>query len=436
MHAEEGIALAVVAGLVFVWSLIGRRAERLTLTAPIAFMAAGALLVVGPGEAIQASTIRWLAELTLVIVLFHDASTVRLSALRRDPWVPLRLLAIGFPLALALTTVSALWLLPAASLAGAVLIAGAITPTDAGLGAPTILNPVVPVRVRRALNVESGLNDGLATPVVLGALSVLVATGGGEQETVLSLAAVPVLKALGIAVVVGMGGAALLDRSRSLAFSSERARAIAIFTLPLLAFAFAEMTEANAFIAAFAGGLMFGRFSRCVAEENTVMETLEISADLLSLVLWFLAGALIVEGFSSGFKWEWAVLAVSALTVLRIIPVAVALLGTGFRWPTVAFLGWFGPRGIATIVFGLIAVEDLGDDPLLNDIAGVLGLTVALSVLAHGVTAGPLSSRYGAWVSRVHGPIESEPSMEPMPGRGVMPQTMLPPGEGHPGSDG
>ena len=417
MDVHEGLALALVAGLVLVWTLIGHRAERWAVTAPMVFLATGAVLAVTVGESIGAPTVRLLAEVTLVLVLFHDASTVRLTELRRDPWIPLRLLAVGFPLALALTTAGTAWLLPAAGLAGAVLIAGAITPTDAGLGAPTILNPVVPTRVRRALNVESGLNDGLATPVVLAALTVLVESTGGTEETVLSLAAVPVMQALAIGLVIGLVGAVALDASRAHHFSSARARSLALLMLPLLGFAAAEITGANVFIAAFVAGLAFGRASRSVAEEQGVTESLELTSDLLSLVLWLLAGILIVDVFAGGLRWQWLVISTAALTVLRIVPVAVAMLGTGFRLPTVLVLGWFGPRGIATIVFGLIAVEDLGADPVLVDVAGVLGLTVTLSVVAHGVSAGVLSQRYGEWVARTHGPIESEPSVEPMQGR-------------------
>lgn len=417
MDGSEGLTLAVLGVLVLSWSLVGRRAERWGLTAPMAFIIAGALLAATVGDDLTGATIRFLAEITLVMVLFHDASTVRLADLRRDPWIAVRLLAVGFPLALAVTAAATTWLLPTAGVVGALLIAASITPTDAGLGAPTILNPTVPVRVRRALNVESGLNDGLAAPLVLASLSVLV--GSSEAaDGVLSIAAVPVVVGLAIGAVIGLTGAFLLDHSRDSGWSSARARRLAVFTLPLISFGIAEMVEANAFIAAFVGGLAFGRYSHCVEEEVEVSETLEIAADLFGAVLWFLAGGLLIIAFEDGFQWQWLVLAVAALTVLRGVPVAVSLLGTGFRWPTVLFLGWFGPRGIATIVFGLLAVEELGDDPLLADVGGVISLTVLISVFAHGVTAGPLSQAYGTWVARTHGPIETEPSVEPMPSRG------------------
>jgi sodium/hydrogen antiporter len=418
VNEAEGVALATVAALLLAWSLVGRRLEGWGLTAPMAFLATGALLAVATNDTVATDTVRFLAEITLVIVLFHDASTVRLGGLRADPWIALRLLAIGFPLALLTTAAATYWLIPAAGVAGAVLIAGALTPTDAGLGAPTIMNQAVPTRVRRALNVESGLNDGLATPVVLGALAVLVETTGGVEQTILSLAALPVLLGLSIGTGLGLAGAWLLDWSREAGWSSTRARGIAVLALPVLAYAGTESLQGNAFIAAFVGGVVFGRFARCVEIEGEITETLEIAADLLGWVLWLLAGALFVSALQTGFAWQWLVLAVLALTVLRLGPVATALLGTGFRWPTVVFLGWFGPRGIATIVFGLLAVESLGEDALLADVSGVLSLTVLISVVAHGVTAGPLSTRYGAWVDRTHGPIETEPSIEPRPSRG------------------
>lgn len=419
MGLPEGLALAVVALLLLAWSLVGRRLERAGITAPMAFLAAGTLLAIATAQELDPESVRLLAEITLVIVLFHDASTVRLAELRADPWIAVRLLALGFPIALLMTSAASYLLLPAVGIAGAVLIAGAITPTDAGLGAPTIMNPVVPTRVRRALNVESGLNDGLATPVVLGALAVLVEETGGQEQTILSLAAVPVLLGLAIGGSLGMAGARLLDVSRERGWSSTRARGIAVLALPLLSFGLAEVVGANAFIAAFVGGLLFGRFAACVEVETEVSETMEIAADLLSSVLWLVAGTSVANTLGPGVQWQWVVLAVLALTLLRALPVAIAMSGTGFRWPTVLFLGWFGPRGIATIVFGLLAVESLGrDDALLDDVGGVVTLTIVASVVLHGVSAGPLSRRYGAWVARTHGPIESEPSVEPMPSRG------------------
>jgi NhaP-type Na+/H+ or K+/H+ antiporter len=419
--STEGLTIVVLAVLLIAWSLVARRVDRWGITPPIAFLAAG-LVLIGLNEVeLSREVAKLLAEVTLVLVLFHDASTVRLADLRRDPWIAVRLLAIGFPLAVLATAATTLWLLPAAGLAGAVLIAASITPTDAGLGAPTVLNPVVPVRVRRALNVESGLNDGLATPVVLAMLGVLAGQGEatGPLPPVLSVGAIPLLLGVGLGLGLGLAGAWLIDRSRDHSWSSVRGRGLAVLLLPGLAFGLAEVTGGNGFIAAFVGGLVFGRASVANEVEKRVSEPLEITADLLGYLIWFLAGGLLLNSLESGLRWQWLVVALAALTVLRIGPVALSLLGLGLRAPTVLFFGWFGPRGLATIVFGLLAFEELiPDDPLLADVAGVLAVTVLVSVVAHGVSATPLSERYGAWAARTHAPIEREPSVEPMPSRG------------------
>ncbi|MDX5398372.1 MAG: cation:proton antiporter, partial [Actinomycetes bacterium] len=305
--------------------------------------------------------------------------------------------------------------------AGAVLIAGAITPTDAGLGASTILNPAVPARVRRALNVESGLNDGLATPVVLAALAVAVGESDPTRPVpaILSIGAIPLLLGVAIGIGVGLAGAFLLDRSKGRELSGETTRALAVLTLPFLALSVAELMEANGFITAFIAGITFGHASTSVESEPSAREGVVLVADLLGFVMWVTAGGLLVRVLQEGFRWQWLVIAVLALTVVRAAAVMASLLGTGFRPPTVLFLSWFGPRGLASIVFGLLALEELGrDSDLVLDVTGVVGLTVLLSVLLHGATAGPLARRYGAWASRNVVPIEAEPSTEPIASRG------------------
>jgi NhaP-type Na+/H+ or K+/H+ antiporter len=328
-------------------------------------------------------------------------------------------LAIGFPLALGTTFLVSTALFPALGIGGAWLIAAAITPTDAGLGAPTVLNPAVPLRVRRGLNVESGLNDGLATPIVLVALSVLAEREDAPIPGLLGIGMTSVLLAVGCSVVLAVVAAWCIDRSRERDLNGLRGRQIATLVLPALLFGVAELTGANVFIAAFVGGLAFGAASVTLGEEHATTGLLEISADLLGFVVWFLFGGLLLRVFEVGIRWQWVLVAVLALTVLRILPVAVSMIGTGFDWRTVAFLGWFGPRGLATIVFGLLALEELGrSSPFIEEVDGVLAVTVLLSVFAHGITAGPLSRAYGRWVGRGGNPAVLEPSVEPMSSRG------------------
>ncbi len=408
-----------MSGLVLGYALLAKRFAAANITPPMLSVLAGIVVFSVAQMEVDTAAIHVIAELTLVIVLFHDASTVKLGKLRRDPGIALRLLGIGFPIAIVATYLLTHEFLPALGVAGAWLVAAAVTPTDAGLGAPTMLNPVVPLRVRRALNVESGLNDGLATPLVLLALSSLVADEGATEPSVLSVGFVPVALAVILAVAGGLGAAWLMDRSRERHFSSRRGRAIVTLVLPLLLSGLADIIGANTFITAFVGGLVFGAASLTVEVEPETSGLLEVSADLLGFVVWFFAGGLVLTVFADGIRWEWVLVAVAALTVLRIVPVWIALIGTGFRWQTVAFLGWFGPRGLATIVFGLLALEELGaESPVMSDLSGVIALTVLLSVFAHGVSAAPLSVWYGRWVKRTHPPIEDVQSVEPMPSRG------------------
>ena len=372
-----GPSIAVMAGLVLAYALLAKRLSAANITPPMLSIVAGVVVFSFAEIDVDTAAVHIIAELTLVVVLFHDASTVKLSRLRHDPGIALRLLIIGFPLAMLATYLLTRELLPGLGVAGAWLLAAAVTPTDAGLGAPTMLNPVVPKRVRRALNVESGLNDGLATPLVLLALTALADEEGATQPSVLSVGLIPVVEALIIAVVIGLVTAWFMDRSRQRHLSGHRGRAIATLVLPLFLFGLAEVVGANGFITAFVGGLTFGAASKTIEKEQETSELLEVAADLMGFVVWFFAGGIVLAVFSDGFRWQWVALALAVLTVLRIVPVWISLLGTEFRWPTVAFLGWFGPRGLATIVFGLLAVEELGaDNAVMNDIAGTIVFTV------------------------------------------------------------
>ncbi|MFN8071100.1 MAG: cation:proton antiporter [Mycobacterium sp.] len=415
----NGQLIAVMAGLIFCYALTARALSAAGITSPMLSIAAGLVFFATGSVDIDAEFVHGLAEITLVIILFHDASTVRLNQLRRDPGIALRLLVIGFPLAMLVTFLVSRAMFPALGAAGAWLLAAAITPTDAGLGAPTVLNPVVPLRVRRGLNVESGLNDGLATPIVLMALSVLAEREDAPIPGLLGIGVTSVLLALGCSIVLAGLAAWLMDRSRARDLNGVRGRQIATLMLPALLFGVAELIGANAFIAAFVGGLVFGAASGTLAEDHATAGLLEISADLLGFFVWFLFGGLLLRVFEVGIRWQWVVIAVLALTLLRVIPVTLAMIGTGFDWRTIAFLGWFGPRGLATIVFGLLALEELGrDSPFIADLDGVLSMTVLISVFAHGFTAGPMSQTYGQWVERMGAPISLEPSVEPRSSRG------------------
>src|SRR6266536_1435475 len=354
--------LAIVAALIFAWGALSARLERFEVTAPITFVGAGLVLTHGPlaplGVQPSREMIKALAEITLVLVLFCDASRVGLHGLRADLGLYLRLLGIGLPLTIALGTLLALALTGITNIWFALIVGAALAPTDAALGAGMMANPVVPARIRRLINVESGLNDGIATPFVSVALA-----GAGTAEHVVGItpAVAAAELALGIVIGVAVGGAGgvLVNATRRRGWAAEGFAGSAVLALALCAYACALALHGNGFIAAFTGGLAFGTTGG------------RRGAPLVPFVEE--AGAL-ASAFS-GLTWQIIVYAVLSLTVIRMVPVAAALAGARLGWPTVALVGWFGPRGLASVVFALLALEELGKTAV-GPAVTVIGITV------------------------------------------------------------
>jgi NhaP-type Na+/H+ or K+/H+ antiporter len=415
-------AVVVFAALVLGFAAVTRGLGRLSITAPIMFLAVGAALAaVSPFDA---ETLRGpltvLAEVTLALILFHDASQVRPREIMADPGPPARLLLVGLPLTILLGYGLAVLMFPEMPLMFALLLAATLAPTDAGLGAATVLNPVVPVRVRRLLNVESGLNDGLATPVVLFAIAAIAGVEGlGMGETVAEAALELVLGAV-VGVVVGAGGGALLGWSGSRGLSSGHSRMIGVLAMPVLAYFGAELVGVNAFVASFVAGMALAGVLSWDDEESSPTRLTEALSEPLGYAVWLAFGVGVVPLIVSEVGWREVLYAVLALTVMRMVPVALSLLGSRFAWPTVAFVGWFGPRGLASVVFALLAIENLTDDPDLRRVVATIGCTVVMSVFAHGLSAAPLAKHYGAWVQRAHRHHESAPASEPRPRTSMM----------------
>ena len=415
-------AVVVFAALVLGFAAVTRGLGRLSITAPIMFLAVGAALAsVNPfDQETLREPLTVLAEVTLALILFHDASQVRPRAILADPGPPARLLLVGLPLTVLLGYGVALWLFPGMPVMFALLLAAALAPTDAGLGAATVLNPVVPVRVRRLLNVESGLNDGLATPVVLFAIAALAgAEGLGVGETVAE-AALELGLGVVVGVAVGAGGGALLGWSGRRGLSSEHSRMIGVLAMPVLAYFGADLVGVNAFVASFVAGMALAGVLTWDDEESSPTRLTEALSEPLGYAVWLAFGVGVVPLIVSEVGWRELLYAVLALTVTRMIPVALSLLGSGFARPTVAFVGWFGPRGLASVVFALLAIEGLADDAELRRVVATIGCTVVISVFAHGLSAAPLATRYGAWCGRSRRHHEAAPASEPRPRTSMM----------------
>jgi NhaP-type Na+/H+ or K+/H+ antiporter len=417
-HVDTELILAIAASLV-VWGLVSARLESVDVSAPMAFVAVGFVLANDPVSVIhvnlQSETLRTLAELTLALLLFSDAARVNLRVLRHDAGVPLRLLLGGLPLTIALGTAIAVVLFPDLEVWVAATIAAAVAPTDAALGAQVVEDPHVPRRIRRILNVESGLNDGIATPFV--AFCVAAAVAETIARPTLSIG--EAFADLGIGALagvgVGLGGGLLVRLSARRGWTSSAYRGIGVLALALTAYAGAIELGGNGFIAAFVGGLALGTVLPAVEQDDALAFDAQ-AGELLSLVVWFLFGAAMISVLDEA-TWRTVVFAVLALTVVRMAPVALVLAGARLRPMTVAFVGWFGPRGLASVVFGLIAFDAL-DGPDAEGVLAAVAVTVLLSVVAHGVTARPLSRRYGNRIAALAGTTSERahvPSLAPRP---------------------
>jgi sodium/hydrogen antiporter len=391
---------------------VSRRLLGTPVTPAILFVGFG--LLVGPkalawiGVSSADSAVRILAEATLAMVLFCDASRVDLGHLRRAAGVPLRLLALGLPLTILLGAVTAAVLFGPLNAAEALILGIVLAPTDAALGQAVVTEPRVPQRIRQGLNVESGLNDGICVPLLFAAVALAdvesdIAGGRSAGTLVLDEIGYGVLGGVIAGVVIAMilraaGGRGLIDSQWYPVVPAAGAA---------LAYGIASALGGSGFIAAFVAGVVFRlALGRDPARLNRLTEEV---GDILNGVTLILFGAILLGPTLTELSWQLIVYAVLSLTLVRMIPVAIAMVGTHAGRSTLGFLGWFGPRGLASIVFAVIVVEE-SRLPHEHLIVLAVYLTVGLSVLAHGVTAGPTARRYATWYES-H-PAEGRPAME------------------------
>ena len=354
----------------------------------------------------------YLAEATLALLLFSDAVRVDVGRLRREAAVPARLLGIGLPLTIVAGTAVALLLFADLDPWVAAALATILAPTDAALGQPVVSNRRLPSRIRQGLNVESGLNDGVCVPLLIIFLTLAEA---GEGTAHLEPVKV-IVEEIGYGALAG--AAAGLLGAGALRSSTRRGWTTPVWTkingvvTPALAYTTAVALGGSGFIAAFVAGLVFAAVAAGHAEQSTTLA--EQCGELLNATTFLLFGAVLLGPTLDVLDWRTATYAVLSLTLCRMLPVAVAMWGTGMRPQTVVFLGWFGPRGLASIVFGLLVVEET-DLPERSQLLAVATLTIALSVFLHGLTAWPGARRYADWyaVTADRGSMpESEPVRE------------------------
>jgi NhaP-type Na+/H+ or K+/H+ antiporter len=403
--------LAVVAAVVLAYSLVSRRLELSAISAPMVFVAAG--VVAGPDvlglvelEATHGTAFH-VAEITLALLLFADAARIDLRSLRGDADLPGRLLGIGMPLTIVLGMAAGAVLLTELEFWEAAIVAAVLAPTDAALGQAVVSSRAVPARIRQALSVESGLNDGLSVPFLALFLAIAVDQTVPAARDWFAFAAEQIGLGTLIGVAVGGGGAWLLERSAERGLTTPLFEQFGVLALAVLAFVLADEAGGNGFIAAFVGGLAAGRVGARSGER--IFEFTDEQGQLLGLAVFFVFGTVAIA-FLDAADLGIVVYATVSLTLVRMVPVALAVSGMGFRPSTVTFMGWFGPRGLASIILALVVAEEEPELPALGVILAAMTVTVLASVLLHGLTALPGVRAYARSTERLP---EGAPELRP-----------------------
>ena len=389
--------------LVFLYGLVSALSDRSPITGPMVFVAVG--LMAGPlglnwlHFEIESELVQVIAEVTLIMILFTDASSLNLKRLTKEYTIPLRLLAIGLPLTMLLGFSVAVLMFPGVSWWLIAVMAFILSPTDAALGQAVVSSDKVPENVKDSIGVESGLNDGIALPPIMACMAALTAAVGVTLDTNywMGFAAKQVVFGPIIGIAVGLIGGILIDRSVKHQWMNPVFQRLSSFALALVCYALAEKLGGNGFIAAFFGGLFLGTQNKDVRAR--IQEFGEAEGEQLCLMVFLIFGLVLVPTVSHLWDGPALLYAILSLTVIRMIPVAISLIGAKLDWATIGFIGWFGPRGIASVLYLLIFLAEVGKEG--NErMLSVIVLTVLLSVFIHGVSAVPLSAWYGRYAKR------------------------------------
>jgi NhaP-type Na+/H+ or K+/H+ antiporter len=403
--------LAILALFIFCYSLVAGRVERAAASGPIVFVVSG--FIMGPmifgwfDGSVSRDGIKVLADLTLALILFIDAANADFSVLKKQFRIPTRMLLVGLPGVIFLGTLTAAVLFQRLSIFEAAILGTMLAATDAALGKAVVTNKAVPKEVREGLNFESGLNDGLCVPIlfVFIALSLGSVEGSGTMHALLL-----VVQELGIGLVVGLGltavGAKAFRWCMEKGWVTEIWIQVIVVALAIACFTVAQSFHGSGYIAAFVGGLLFGY----IAKEAThkLVLAAEGVGETLALMTWFVFGAGVIGQSFQSFTWEMVLYAFLSLTVIRMLPIFLSLSGTGEGCASKLFLGWFGPRGLASIVFAIIVLNR--EVPNAKFMAMVVVLTVFSSLVVHGISANPLSAAIGARSKGEEGKTHTETS--------------------------
>ena len=396
MHGN--MAIIVITLVVLFYGYYSRLLLRFNITGPMIFMLIGVLL--SPlGFSItevklNTEIVTITAEIALIIVLFSDASSLNLKKLKQSWGIPGRLLFIGLPLTIIFSSFTAIFMFPQESPIYLVLMALLLAPTDAALGKAVVSDKQVPQKIRSSINVESGLNDGIVLPILLGTAAVITSSDGNVQDTkwLIYISQQIIFGAL-VGAAVGYLNARLSMRTINKNFVESSYKNLIPIAIAIASYYLAEHIGGNGFIAAFFSGLFLGNYNEEL--RYNVENFVESESELLILISFLLFGLTFIPATIAFWDFKILLYALLSLTILRMIPVAISLIGSKFDIATIAFIGWFGPRGIASILYVLIVINDAITVKNNETIYAVVTLTILLSIILHGLSAQPLARLYG-----------------------------------------
>ena len=407
--------MVLVCAVVLAYALSSSLLDRASITGPLVLVVAGAVLGVGGFDVLHASVgneaLKALAEVALAIILFSDASSISVSRARKQVGVTGRLLGIGLPLTMALGAAVCHLLFPHVSWATCALAGCVLAPTDAALGLAVVTNPVVPEGVRETLSIEGGLNDGLATPFVYFFLAVVLSEDTQGHWT---HALVELLGAVGLGVGLGLALGWCCAWACRRWEVADRNKQLAVLASGLSCFTTALALGCNGFVAAYVAGFAFAIGSRGALAQSK--ELSDEAGTYASFAVWLLFGATLVGPvLHAGITWTAVAYACLSLTIVRMLPVALSLIGTKTKPVTAAFIGWFGPRGLASVVFLIVAVDSIPKSDGLQMLIEVSTWTIFLSVVLHGLSSRPLAAAFGRAMSSSGGTLDVSPGPLQMP---------------------
>lgn len=388
--------MAILSLFAFLYSTVAGKLEKTIFSGPVVYITFG--LICGSSGIgilnidVKNIELRMLADITLALFLFADAANADLSILRKNILLPRRMLLIALPLIILTGFAVGLLIFDNLTLFEIAILATMLAATDAALGKAVITNETVPIHIRESLNAESGLNDGICVPILF--LFIALAIGTDVQDSSLKLGLTLVLEEIGIGLIVGLSltltGTYILKYCWKKGWITELWGQIPIITLSITCFTVAQNLHGSGYIAAFSGGILFGLLSE--RSKHELLHSAEGTGETLALVTWVIFGAAVVGQSFKFFTWEVVLYAILSLTLVRMLPVYLSLTGTGIDNRSKLFLGWFGPRGLASIVFAIIVLnEDIAGGEIL---AVTVVCTVFFSIIAHGLSANPLVRRY------------------------------------------